>query len=71
MTWSKDVHICPTTDCTGFMLDEFPWRKDIYNDLAISILRFKIVVNDTVMLILLNSTWNTDYFDFDNVDLGY
>mgnify|MGYP005711992077 CR=1 FL=1 len=31
-------------------------KRYIYNDLAISLLRFDIVVNDTVMLILLDST---------------
>ena len=31
-------------------------ERDIYNDLATSLLRFDIVVNDTVMLILLDST---------------
>ena len=31
-------------------------KRYIYNDLAISLLRFDIVVNDTVMLILLDPT---------------
>ena len=56
MTQGMSYIFSPATDCTWFSWMNFLEGRDIYNDLATSLLHFDIVVNGTVMLILLDST---------------